>query len=77
VKVYRLNDQGTWDDGGTGYVQLHSDEVGSYFQESLSFLLCMNPGGTAKNPVLFCVFYGMTRVVVDAECSENDCDQRG
>jgi hypothetical protein len=54
VKVYRLNDQGTWDDGGTGYVQLHSDEVGSYFQESLSFLLCMNPGGTAKNPVLFC-----------------------
>jgi len=31
VKVYRLNDQGTWDDGGTGYVQLHSDEVGSYF----------------------------------------------
>ena len=40
MKVYRLNDQGTWDDGGTGYVQLHSDEVGSYFK-SLCHFYCV------------------------------------
>lgn len=27
VKVYRLNDRGSWDDGGTGHVQLVLDEV--------------------------------------------------
>lgn len=27
VKVYRLNDRGSWDDGGTGHVQLLLDEV--------------------------------------------------
>jgi len=27
VKVYRLNERGSWDDGGTGHVQLVLDDV--------------------------------------------------
>lgn len=34
VKVYRLNEDGTWDDGGTGYVRLERQEEVRQFASS-------------------------------------------
>ena len=41
VKVYRLNEQGTWDDGGTGHVLVNTAQVTMFQSRVVTALACI------------------------------------
>lgn len=42
VKVYKLNDEGEWDDAGTGHVSVVHLQVGVFFKTFFPFLLWLH-----------------------------------